>query len=255
MKTNGKDSNGGSLCGVPGATCTSGDWRQAYANYLVKYIQLYQVRLWLLTAFTLSRSLHSFNRRRNEQVADRPPWSLGERNRRNTHRLRERARYKVRSAIGVGERTGEQQHGLTKRVNISTSYASMQSTGEQSANFVKVLHPTLEKAGLGNVSITCCEATGWRAQSQMTLALRDAGIEDLVGVITGHTYTSGITGPQPTSRKSWVSECADLSGHWSTTWDTPGGSGDGLTWANNIYTGLTTGNLSACKLCYLSSRI
>ena len=43
MKTNGKDSGGGSLCGVPGATCASGDWRQAYADYLVKYIQFYQV--------------------------------------------------------------------------------------------------------------------------------------------------------------------------------------------------------------------
>jgi len=43
MKTNGMDSNGGSLCGVTGATCSSGDWKQAYANYLVKYIQLYQV--------------------------------------------------------------------------------------------------------------------------------------------------------------------------------------------------------------------
>ena len=39
MKTNGSEANGGTLCGVPGATCSSGDWRQAYANYLVKYIQ------------------------------------------------------------------------------------------------------------------------------------------------------------------------------------------------------------------------
>lgn len=34
MKTNGNDANGGSLCGVPGASCSSGDWRQAYADYL-----------------------------------------------------------------------------------------------------------------------------------------------------------------------------------------------------------------------------
>lgn len=37
MKTNGSNINGGSLCGTPGATCSSGDWRQAYANYLVQY--------------------------------------------------------------------------------------------------------------------------------------------------------------------------------------------------------------------------
>jgi glucuronoarabinoxylan endo-1,4-beta-xylanase len=37
MKTNGSDSNGGSLCGTSGASCSSGDWRKAYANYLVQH--------------------------------------------------------------------------------------------------------------------------------------------------------------------------------------------------------------------------
>jgi O-glycosyl hydrolase len=41
MKNNNRDSNGGCLCGTPGCSCSSGDWRQAYANYLVKYIELY----------------------------------------------------------------------------------------------------------------------------------------------------------------------------------------------------------------------
>ena len=42
MKTNGNDANGGSLCGVSGATCSSGDWKQAYANYLVAYVNFYK---------------------------------------------------------------------------------------------------------------------------------------------------------------------------------------------------------------------
>ncbi|KAF7516618.1 hypothetical protein G7054_g14079 [Neopestalotiopsis clavispora] len=42
MKTNGNDANGGSLCGVSGATCSSGDWRQAYADYLVQYVKFYE---------------------------------------------------------------------------------------------------------------------------------------------------------------------------------------------------------------------
>ena len=42
MKTNGQDANGGTLCGVSGATCSSGDWRQAYADYLVQYVKFYQ---------------------------------------------------------------------------------------------------------------------------------------------------------------------------------------------------------------------
>ncbi|GIJ50268.1 hypothetical protein Val02_71540 [Virgisporangium aliadipatigenens] len=42
MKTNGSDSGGGELCGVPGTACASGDWRQAYSNYLVQYLRFYR---------------------------------------------------------------------------------------------------------------------------------------------------------------------------------------------------------------------
>jgi O-glycosyl hydrolase len=38
MKTNGNDANGGTLCGLSGARCSSGDWRQAYADYLTKSV-------------------------------------------------------------------------------------------------------------------------------------------------------------------------------------------------------------------------
>jgi O-glycosyl hydrolase len=41
MKTSGSAFEGGTLCGVPGATCKSGDWRQAYASYLVQYAKDY----------------------------------------------------------------------------------------------------------------------------------------------------------------------------------------------------------------------
>ncbi|MBC6458201.1 glycoside hydrolase family 30 protein [Actinomadura sp. HBU206391] len=42
MKDNGTDANGGTLCGLSGTTCASGDWRQAYANYLVQYARFYR---------------------------------------------------------------------------------------------------------------------------------------------------------------------------------------------------------------------
>jgi O-glycosyl hydrolase len=41
MKTDDSAINGGTVCGAPGASCTSGDWRQAYANYLVQYARDY----------------------------------------------------------------------------------------------------------------------------------------------------------------------------------------------------------------------
>jgi O-glycosyl hydrolase len=37
MKTNNSTSNGGAVCGVSGASCASGNWIQAYANYLKQY--------------------------------------------------------------------------------------------------------------------------------------------------------------------------------------------------------------------------
>jgi O-glycosyl hydrolase len=37
MKTNDATDNGGAVCGVSGASCSSGNWEQAYANYLKQY--------------------------------------------------------------------------------------------------------------------------------------------------------------------------------------------------------------------------
>jgi glucuronoarabinoxylan endo-1,4-beta-xylanase len=43
MKSNDSPADGGTLCGVPGASCKSGDWRRAYADYLVQYAKDYAV--------------------------------------------------------------------------------------------------------------------------------------------------------------------------------------------------------------------
>ncbi|KAH7025603.1 glycoside hydrolase family GH30 [Macrophomina phaseolina] len=41
MKTSGNEAKAGYLCGTTGHTCSSGDWRQAYANFLVQYVKYY----------------------------------------------------------------------------------------------------------------------------------------------------------------------------------------------------------------------
>lgn len=41
MKNNSNDSYGGYLCGVSGFECSTGNWRQPYANYLVQYLKFY----------------------------------------------------------------------------------------------------------------------------------------------------------------------------------------------------------------------
>lgn len=42
MKTNDDEDNGGYLCGVTNEACASGNWMQAYADYLVQYARFYQ---------------------------------------------------------------------------------------------------------------------------------------------------------------------------------------------------------------------
>lgn len=42
MKTNGKDVGGGTLLGLPETDRSRGDWRAAYANYLLQYVKFYR---------------------------------------------------------------------------------------------------------------------------------------------------------------------------------------------------------------------
>ena len=41
MKDNGDQAHGGTLCGLSGTSCASGDWRRAYADYLVQFAKFY----------------------------------------------------------------------------------------------------------------------------------------------------------------------------------------------------------------------
>jgi len=182
MKTNKNDANGGSLCGVSGASCSSGDWKQAFANYLVKYIQFYQ--------------------QEGVQI---------------THL------------------------GFLNEPDAATSYASMQSSGTQAADFIKVLYPTLQNANLSSVKVTCCDAMGYGTASNMLSQL--SSVTSQLGLITSHAYTGG---PNTLNTKLpvWMTELADNNGPWTTAWYNNGGAGEGFTWANKISDGITGANLS-----------
>ena len=107
MKTNGDEANGGTLCGAPGTSgtptvsCNTDDWRQAYANYLVQYIQDYT----------------------SDGI-------------RITH------------------------IGFVNEPNLKIPYSSMVMTPAQTADFAKVLGPTL-RASSFHPQIVCCEDEGW----------------------------------------------------------------------------------------------
>ncbi|KAF1941975.1 glycoside hydrolase [Clathrospora elynae] len=163
MKTNKQDTNGEQLCGVS-TSCRSGDWKQAYANYLVAYIKFY-------------------------------------------------------ASVGV-------------------KYASMQSSGTQAAEFIKVLRPTLDRANLTSVGINCCEATGWSVATQHASQIASAGAEPLIYAITSHEYSSRISGTMHNNARVWQTKYSDLNGGWGTPWYSNSGTGDGFTWANTVFNGV-----------------
>jgi O-glycosyl hydrolase len=174
------------LLQLSGASCRSGDWKQAYANYLVAYINFY-----------------------------------------------------ASSGIKVTHL------GFLNEPDMSTSYASMQASGTQAAEFIKILRPTLDSANLTGVGINCCEATGWNVASQHASQIASAGAEPLIYAMTSHEYTSRISGTMRTKARVWQSEYSDLNGRWGTAWYSNGGAGDGFTWANTVFNGIVNSNLSA----------
>ncbi|GAW22300.1 hypothetical protein ANO14919_118360 [Xylariales sp. No.14919] len=116
----------------------------------------------------------------------------------------------------------------------------MNSNGAQAADFINVLYATLQAANLSSqVGIGCCESEGWGNQVNMVNAIKSAGAESKLAMVTTHTYTGGSNSPMNTKVPVWLSEQCDLNGGWTTAWYSYGGAGEGYTWANNIYNAVT----------------
>lgn len=130
----------------------------------------------------------------------------------------------------------------------------MQSDGQQAADFIEVLYPTLKRAGL-KTQIACCDGSGWEQNRERLTGIQQAGKEGELGLVTSHGYSSYPGAPFQTNHHVWQTEwstfvsCAKacpLSEHeadchvqdpinynWYTA-ATGGSQSDGLTWANNI---------------------
>jgi O-glycosyl hydrolase len=185
MKTNDSTSNGGTLCGVPGATCTSGDWRQAYANFLVQYARDY-----------------------------------------------------AQAGVPLS------YIGFENEANLAPDYDGMVMTPAQTADFADVLGPTLARSGLPT-RLECCAAEGWNYAAQYAAAIEaDPFASRYVSLFTSHGYTEAPASPLPGWYKPvWETEWSTFQS-WDPAWD-DGTTASGLSWAQNIYTGLTQANLSA----------
>ena len=112
----------------------------------------------------------------------------------------------------------------------------MLSNGTQAADFIRVLAKTVKAAGL-DLALTCCDGIGWDDQEAMMAGLQ-AGpdpAENYLSVVTGHGYDSAPTYPLSTTKKTWLSEWADLTGDFTPDifYDVDG-PGEGLRWARNV---------------------
>jgi len=127
----------------------------------------------------------------------------------------------------------------------STSYASMRSSGTQAADFIKVLHPTLKKAGMEQIGIACCDTEGWNDQNGMSQQMTAAGVDSMISITTAHAYTSSPGSPLRTTHPVWQTEWADLQGAWTSAWYSNNGAGEGMNWAQKIQSAMTGANCSA----------
>ncbi|MGD0065635.1 MAG: cellulose binding domain-containing protein [Streptosporangiaceae bacterium] len=183
MKTNDETDNGGAVCGMSGATCSSGNWEQAYANYLKQYAADYA-------------------------AAGDPLTYVGPEN----------------------------------EANLSTSYDSMQVTPAQTAQFLDVFGPTMAGTGTG---VECCATEGWDYAQQYAAAIEaDPTASADTAVFTSHGYTEAPTTPlSGWSKPAWETEWSTFE-TWDPAWD-DGSDASGLTWAQHIFAGLDSANLSA----------
>jgi O-glycosyl hydrolase len=143
----------------------------------------------------------------------------------------------------------ETRSALTRQhVTYSTSYSSMQisSNAAEAISFIPMLYNTVKSAGLSNVKLTCCDATGWPAQTGYTSALMNANMQQYLGVITSHMYSGDPNSPLATKGLPvWMTEGDAQSMGFVTTWHSSGAVNEGMTWANKIATGIVSANLSA----------
>jgi O-glycosyl hydrolase len=132
--------------------------------------------------------------------------------------------------------------GPENEANLSTDYDSMQLTPAQTVNILDALGPTMAGTGTG---VECCATEGWNYAQQYAAAIEaDPTASADTAVFTSHGYTEAPTTPlSGWSNPAWETEWSTFD-TWDPAWD-DGTDASGLTWAQNIFAGLDSANLSA----------
>lgn len=128
--------------------------------------------------------------------------------------------------------------------DLNTSYASMQSDGQQAADFLKILYPTFQKKRL-STGLVCCDAAGWEEGRERLEGIQEAGYENTLDIVSSHGYNDPLTDPYKTDKKVWQTEWAELNNPWSPVWDNVSAPFEGLVWAQHIQDAFAISNVSA----------
>ncbi len=114
----------------------------------------------------------------------------------------------------------------------------------QAANFMDVFGPTLASSGL-STQAECCATIGWDSAQQYAAAIEaDPVANSYTPLFTSHGYSAPPNSALPGWTKPvWETEWSTFES-WDPAWD-DNTDASGLSWAQNIYTGLTAANLSA----------
>ena len=114
----------------------------------------------------------------------------------------------------------------------------------QTANFLDILGPTMASSGL-STKVECCATEGWDYAQQYAAAIEgDSTANADTAVFTSHGYTAAPTSPlSGWSKPAWETEWSTFES-WDPAWD-DGSDASGLTWAQHIFAGLDSADLSA----------
>ena len=122
------------------------------------------------------------------------------------------------------------------------SYAGMEMTAAQMANFIPYLGKALSAAGL-STQVACCDAEGWLDEVSWASTILGSSGANYVGLLTGHGYASQPTVPVASQgRPVWETEWSTFQS-WDPAWN-DGSTASGLAWANNIETAIVNANVS-----------
>jgi O-glycosyl hydrolase len=119
------------------------------------------------------------------------------------------------------------------------------ASGDWRQAYANYLGPTLAKSGL-RTRTGCCATEGWDLAQQYAAAIEADPIADrYTRVFTSHGYTQAPASPLAGwAKPAWQTEWAQFGASWDPAWDDGTGS-SGFTWAQHIYTALTSANVSA----------